>query len=144
MNTNFNETSGFLFMKSNENLINIVACLSIYYFYYYYYHYYYYYYHYHYCYYYFYHYYYYYYNYIFVFPSLNNLALSLRKQAYAIYCNISQLHVSKTIIFRLKNCDILLVFAKNIDRGVPKSTHDLCFRANIRKNEHPCKPHFTI
>ena len=47
----------------------------------------------------------------------------------------------------MKNCDILLIFAQNIDRGytlepVQTSTHDLCFRAKIGKNEYPYKPQF--
>ena len=53
----------------------------------------------------------------------------------------------------MKNCDIVLIFAKNIDRGytleppplieaVLTSTHDLCFSAKIRKNEYRCKPQF--
>ena len=49
----------------------------------------------------------------------------------------------------MKNCDIFLNFAPNIDCGytineaVLTSAHDLCFRAKIRKqNEHTCKPQF--
>ena len=51
----------------------------------------------------------------------------------------------------MKNYDILLIFAQNIDRGytleppqlaVLTSTHDLCFRAKISKNVYPCKPQF--
>ena len=41
-------------------------------------------------------------------------------------------------IFQMKNCDIFLIFAQNIDRGyteaVLTSTHNLCLRAKIRKN----------
>ena len=42
----------------------------------------------------------------------------------------------------MKNCDIFLIFAQNIDRGymleppqkvVLKSTHNLCFSAKIKK-----------
>ena len=52
--------------------------------------------------------------------------------------------------FQLKNINIFLTFAQNIDCGytlepphgaVLTSTHDLCFRAKI-KNEYPCKPQF--
>ena len=56
---------------------------------------------------------------------------------------------------RMKICDILLIFAQNIDCGytleppqlepheaVLTGTHDLCFRANIRKNVYSCKPKF--
>ena len=40
-----------------------------------------------------------------------------------------------------------LIFAQNIDFGytlepVLTSTHNLCFRAKIRKNVYPCKPQF--
>ena len=36
-----------------------------------------------------------------------------------------------------------LIFAQNIDReAVLTCTHNLCFRAKIRKNEYPCKPQF--
>ena len=46
--------------------------------------------------------------------------------------------------------DIFYIFAQNIDCGyslepseaVLTSTHNLCFRAKIRKNEYPCKPQF--
>ena len=49
--------------------------------------------------------------------------------------------------FQVKKYDIFLNFAQNIDRGytleaVLTSTHDLCFRAKIRKNVYPCKPQF--
>ena len=45
----------------------------------------------------------------------------------------------KMIILKMKNCDIFLIFAQNIDRwhriteAVLMSTHNLCFRAKIRK-----------
>ena len=49
--------------------------------------------------------------------------------------------------FQMKNCDIFLIFAQNIDRGytfepphVLTSTHNLCFRGKLRKNVYPCKP----
>ena len=57
----------------------------------------------------------------------------------------------------MKNCDFFLIFAQNIDRGymlelyrlreavevVLTSTHDICFRAKIRKNDlYPCKLQF--
>ena len=50
--------------------------------------------------------------------------------------------------FQMKNCDIFLILAQNIDCGytlteaVLTSTHNLCLRAKIRKNVYPCKPHF--
>ena len=45
--------------------------------------------------------------------------------------------------FQLEIFDISLIFAKNIDCGYTlTSTHNLCFRAKIRKNVHPCKPQF--
>ena len=62
-------------------------------------------------------------------------------------------------IFQLKNFDIFLIFAQNIDCGytlepprrggsneypqaeaVLTSTHNLCFRAKIRKISNPCIP----
>ena len=46
----------------------------------------------------------------------------------------------------MKNCDIFLIFAQNIDCGyseaVLMSTHNLCFGAKIRKKVYPCKPQF--
>ena len=49
--------------------------------------------------------------------------------------------------FQVKNCDVFLIFAQNIECGYTlepplTSTHNLCFRAKIRKNVYPCKPHF--
>ena len=53
--------------------------------------------------------------------------------------------------FRLKYFDYFHIFAQNIDCGysleppieaVLTSTHNLCFRAKIRKKCIPCKPHF--
>ena len=41
----------------------------------------------------------------------------------------------------MKNCDIFLIFAQNSE-AVLTFTHNLCFRAKIRKNEYPCKPQF--
>ena len=49
-------------------------------------------------------------------------------------CNILQYFTAvKLIIFRRK---IVIIFAQNIDRGYTflANTHDLCFRAKIRKN----------
>ena len=47
----------------------------------------------------------------------------------------------------MKNCDVFLIFAQNIDCGytfeaVLTSTHNLCFGAKIGKNVYPCKPQF--
>ena len=48
----------------------------------------------------------------------------------------------------MKNCAIFLIFAQNMDCGytlepVLTSTHDLCFRAKIRKKMNtPVKPQF--
>ena len=48
--------------------------------------------------------------------------------------------------FQMKNCDVFLIFAQNIDCGytldeaVLTSTHNQCFRAKIRKKVYPCKP----
>ena len=51
-------------------------------------------------------------------------------------------HSLKNDNFQTKNCDSFLIFAQNIDLGytleneaVLTSTHNLSFRANIRKNE---------
>ena len=56
-------------------------------------------------------------------------------------------HGCKKDNFQMKNCDVFLIFAQNIDCGYTlepplTSTHNLCFRAKIRKNEYPCKPQF--
>ena len=53
----------------------------------------------------------------------------------------------KNDTFQMKICDIFPIFAQNIDRGYTLEppltrTHDLCFRAKIRKNVYPCKPQF--
>ena len=40
----------------------------------------------------------------------------------------------------MKNCDVFLIFAQNIDcKAVLTSTHNLCFGAEIRKKNHSCK-----
>ena len=50
--------------------------------------------------------------------------------------------------FQMKKCAVFLIFAQNIDCGytlveaVLTSTHNLCFRAKIRKNVYPSKPQF--
>ena len=44
--------------------------------------------------------------------------------------------------FQLKLFYIFVIFAENIDCGVLTSTHNLCFKAKIRKNVYTCKPHF--
>ena len=58
-------------------------------------------------------------------------------------------HGCKNVNFQMKNYNIFLIFAQNIDCGytleppheaVLTSTHNLCFRAKIRNNEYPCKP----
>ena len=55
-------------------------------------------------------------------------------------------HGCKNGNFHMKKCEIFLNFAQNIDRwyteAVLTSTHDLCFRAKIRKKVYPCKPQF--
>ena len=67
--------------------------------------------------------------------------------------NILQLFtVVKKDNFQMKKCDICLIVAQNIDCGyrleppyieaVLTSTHNLCFRAKIRKNVYPCRLHF--
>ena len=58
-------------------------------------------------------------------------------------CNILRYFTAvKNDNFQMKICDIFLIFAQNIDRGriseaVLTSTHNLCFRAKIRKNKYP-------
>ena len=47
-------------------------------------------------------------------------------------------HGYKNDNFQMKNCDIFLIIAQNIDCGI----HNLCFGAKIRKNVYPCKPQF--
>ena len=51
-------------------------------------------------------------------------------------------HGCKNGNFQMKNCDFFLIFAQNIDCGymlespqvgVLTSTHNICFRAKIRK-----------
>ena len=58
-------------------------------------------------------------------------------------------HGFKNVHFQMNFFNIFLIFAQNIDCGytlereaVLTSTHNLCFRANIRKNVYPCKPQF--
>ena len=62
-------------------------------------------------------------------------------------------HSRKNDNLQVKNCDIFLIFAQNIGCGymidavltteaVQTSTHNLCFRAKIRKYVYPCKPQF--
>ena len=59
-------------------------------------------------------------------------------------------HGCKKYYFLMKNCDIFLIFAQNIGRGyiedppqtVLTRTHNLCFRAKIRKHVYHCKPQF--
>ena len=56
----------------------------------------------------------------------------------------------KNVNLQMKNYNIFLIFAQNIDCGytlepreaVLTSTHNLCFRAKIRKNVYPCTPQF--
>ena len=55
-------------------------------------------------------------------------------------------HGCKNVNFQMKNYNIFLIFAQNIDCGytlfeaVLTSTHNLCFKVKIRKNVYPCKP----
>ena len=60
-------------------------------------------------------------------------------------------HGCKNVNFQMKTYNIFLIFAQNIDCGytleppneaVLMSTHNLCFRAKIRKNVYPCTPQF--
>ena len=75
----------------------------------------------------------------------------LRKHAYS---NILKILLSKIENFQIKNSDIFHISAQNIDcgyslepprRGGSKSTHDLCFLAEIRKRMYThTNPIFTI
>ena len=55
-------------------------------------------------------------------------------------------HSCKNDNFQMKNSDIFLIFAQNIDSeytlAVLTSTHDLCFRAKIIFFVYTCKPQF--
>ena len=58
-------------------------------------------------------------------------------------------HLLKIQNFQMKTSDIFHISAQNIDcrysldEAVLTSTHNLCFRAEIRKNNvYPCKPQF--
>ena len=54
-------------------------------------------------------------------------------------------HGCKNNDFQRKNCEFFLIFAQNINlEAVLTSTHDLCFRAKIRKMYTPVNPSFTI
>ena len=68
--------------------------------------------------------------------------------------NSAVFHGCKNDNFQTENCDIFLIFAQNIDSGytleppqnrltnaVLKSTHNLCFRAKIRKK---CIPYIKV
>ena len=63
-------------------------------------------------------------------------------------CNMTAIfHGCKIVNFPMTKCDIFQIFAKNIDFGyrseaVLTSTHNLCFRAKIRKIVYPCKYQF--
>ena len=55
----------------------------------------------------------------------------------------------KMTIFQLKYSDYFSyicskhrLWVHNLDEAVLMSTHNLCFRAKIRKNVYPCKPQF--
>ena len=62
-------------------------------------------------------------------------------------CNVQQFFTTeKNDNFQLIVFDYFHTFAQNIDwwynEAVLTSTHNLCFRAKIRKNVYPCKPQF--
>ena len=55
-------------------------------------------------------------------------------------------HSCKKQVFSDNFLNIFLIFAQNMNCGceaVLTSTHNLCFRAKIRKNKYPCKPQFN-
>ena len=51
--------------------------------------------------------------------------------------NTTIFHGCKNVNFQIKSYSIFLIFAQNIDRGYTEAvltcTHNLCFRAKIRK-----------
>ena len=57
-------------------------------------------------------------------------------------------HGCKNVNFQMKKFNTIIIFAQNIDCGytleaVLMSTHDLSFRAKIKKiNVYPCTPQF--
>ena len=66
-------------------------------------------------------------------------------------CNLCAIfHGCKNDNFQMKKVDNFLIFDQNIDRGytlepVLTTTHNLCFRAKIRKNMYTTvNPSFTI
>ena len=62
--------------------------------------------------------------------------------AYAVYSNFTAV-ISD--YFQLKNIDIFLIFAKKHRLWVQLRTHNLCYRAKIRKIMHaPVNPSITI
>ena len=79
--------------------------------------------------------------------ELNKPSFSMMNNVADHYANTSMqytaiFHGCKNFNFQMKNCDIFLIFAQNIDCGytlespheaVLTSTHNLCFRAKIRK-----------
>ena len=67
----------------------------------------------------------------------------LRKHAYS---NISKISLPQTEKISVKSSDTFHISAQNIDCGyVLTSTHNLCFRAKIRKIMYtPVNPSFTI
>ena len=77
--------------------------------------------------------------------AMNNI-FTLRKHAYS---NILKILPPKIENFHVKNSDIFHISAQNIDCGygeaVLTSTHNICFRAEIRKIVYsPVNPSFTI
>ena len=75
-------------------------------------------------------------------PARNNFFCLFLQLHYA---NTSMLYTTifqgcKNDNFQMKNIDIFPIFT--LSEAVLTSTHNLCFRAKIRKNVYPCKPHF--
>ena len=76
---------------------------------------------------------------------------SLRKHAYTKHCKFYR---GKYETVKMKNCDIFLIFAQNIDcgyslelprQGSSNEYHNLCFELEIRKIMYtPVNPSFTI
>ena len=52
-------------------------------------------------------------------------------------------HGCKNDNFQMKNCDIFLIFAQNINCEADLTrTQNLYFGAKVKKNVYPCKPQF--
>ena len=78
--------------------------------------------------------------------TTKKINIALRKHVLAIYCNISRL--KKKNNFQVKNCDIFLIFAQNIDCGHTVRTASVPTIYVLEQNKKimytPVNPSFTI